>query len=402
MTGTAVLLFTADLRVHDNPALAAVADAPVAPLYVDDPGRRTNPNRRRFTLDAVEDLRDSLRALGADLVVRRGDTVAQVMDVLAATGATGVVCADDVGRFETDLRRRLAEACRAASVSFTLTHGPSVLDPGRVLPSGGGDHYKVFTPYWRAWSQARWREEAPEPARLRTPDLPRSDRLDAEPTAADLPRGGERAALARLDEWDPDGYGTDRDDLAADRTSRLSAHLAAGCLSARSLAADPRVPEAAVRQLCWRDFHRQVLAAFPALVDTAYRRGAADEWDTAPAALEAWRLAAPGSASWTRGCAGSPPKAGCTTAPASSAPDTSPARSASTGARAPSTSRATSSTSTRRTTGATGSGRRGPAATPGRTAASTTNARPPASTPTAPTAAAGARRDRRPASSRPC
>ncbi|RRR99736.1 cryptochrome/photolyase family protein [Glycomyces terrestris] len=289
MTRTAVLLFTRDLRVHDNPALAAACRAAdrVVPLYVEDPGRRTNENQRAFLLAALDDLRDSLEALGGGLVVRAGDTAAQVAEVREATGADLVVCASDAGRFAASVLERLG-----GDAELRVAPGPAVVEPGRLLPSGGGDHYKVFTPYWRAWSQARWRETAPEPERLRVPDLPDSHALaPAEPTAADLPPGGERAGLARLDEWAPASgdYADRHDDLAGDRTSRLSPYLALGCLSARELAADPRLPEAMVRQLCWRDFHLQVLAAFPALTDTAYRSGANDVWETDMTALEAWK-----------------------------------------------------------------------------------------------------------------
>ncbi|GAA1663720.1 deoxyribodipyrimidine photo-lyase [Glycomyces endophyticus] len=293
MTRTAVLLFTRDLRVHDNPALAAACEADrVVPLYVDDPGRASNPNQRAFLLDALDDLRESLQGLGGDLVVRTGDTAEQVQAVRAATGAEHVVCASDAGRFAAGLLERLESAG-----GLRVTPGPAVVEPGRLLPSGGGDHYKVFTPYWRAWSQVRWRETAPEPDRLRVPDLPASDELaPAEPTATDLPAGGERAGLARLDEWAPDSgdYGDRHDDLAGDRTSRLSPYLALGCLSAREVAADPRVSEDFVRQMCWRDFHLQVLAAFPALADTAYRNGGNDVWEADLTALEAWKTASTG------------------------------------------------------------------------------------------------------------
>jgi len=44
-----------------------------------------------------------------------------------------------------------------------------------------------------------------------------------------------------------------------------------------------------VRQLCWRDFYHQVLAAFPRLTTEPYRPGAADDWDDDEAALEKWR-----------------------------------------------------------------------------------------------------------------
>lgn len=294
MTRTAVLLFTRDLRVHDNPALAAASrDADrVVPLYVDDPARAANPNQRQFLLESLDDLRESLRALGGGLVVRRGDTVAQVKDVLAATGADLVVCASDAGRFAEGMLAGLA-----AAAELQVVPGPAAVEPGRLLPSGGGDHYKVFTPYWRAWSQAPRRPIAPEPGRLDVPDLPGSHDLPpAEPTATCLPPGGERAALARLDAWAPGSgdYGERHDDLAGDRTSRLSPYLALGCLSARAAADDPRLPEAMVRQLCWRDFHLQVLAAFPALTDTPYRKGASDTWDADLTALEAWRTASTG------------------------------------------------------------------------------------------------------------
>lgn len=71
---TAVVLFTRDLRVHDQPALseAARTATQVVPLFVLDPallhaGRAAN--RVVFLVGALADLRRSLRGLGADLVV---------------------------------------------------------------------------------------------------------------------------------------------------------------------------------------------------------------------------------------------------------------------------------------------------------------------------------------------
>ena len=63
---TAVLLFTRDLRVHDHPALAeAVSQAEsVVPLFVFDERIAAGPNRVRFLLDSLADLRHSLRGLG--------------------------------------------------------------------------------------------------------------------------------------------------------------------------------------------------------------------------------------------------------------------------------------------------------------------------------------------------
>ncbi len=73
--------------------------------------------------------------------------------------------------------------------------------------------------------------------------------------------------------------------------ARLSAHIRWGCVSPREVAAAARAEPggaAFVRQLCWRDFHHQVLAAFPDLPRRDYRpRG--DRWSRSERAFAAWR-----------------------------------------------------------------------------------------------------------------
>src|SRR3954463_11179427 len=67
-----------ELRTHDHPGLAAASRSgvPVAPLVIIDPiifGRpTTTPRRRAWFLENVRALRESYRALGADLIVREG------------------------------------------------------------------------------------------------------------------------------------------------------------------------------------------------------------------------------------------------------------------------------------------------------------------------------------------
>jgi deoxyribodipyrimidine photo-lyase len=114
-----------------------------------------------------------------------------------------------------------------------------------------------------------------------------------------LPRGGEGEGRRRAADW-LDGpvtrYADRHDDLAGDATSRLSPYLHFGCLSAvelvrRATAVGGPGAEAFVRQLAWRDFHRQVLAARPAAARADYR-ARHDRWRTAGRAhhdIEAWR-----------------------------------------------------------------------------------------------------------------
>ncbi len=71
----AVVLFTRDLRVHDQAALSAAveASAEVVPLFVLDDALRRSAARDCFLRQALADLRSSLRGFGGDLFVRRAE-----------------------------------------------------------------------------------------------------------------------------------------------------------------------------------------------------------------------------------------------------------------------------------------------------------------------------------------
>ncbi|GAA0724266.1 deoxyribodipyrimidine photo-lyase [Dactylosporangium roseum] len=290
----AVVLFTRDLRVHDNPALSAAARAAehVVPLFVHDPALPAGRNRRWFLDESLTDLKESLRRLGADLVELRGDPVHEAVRVAKAVGAEGLGLARDVSSLARDRERRLEQACADERIALRTFPGVTIVPPDAVRP-GGGDHYKVFTPYWRAWQSRKPRDVEGAPRRLRLPKvLPRSWFRDRKvhPDAA----GGETAARNRLTGWlrHLEVYDQFHDDLAADRTSRLSPYLHFGCLSPRELAA--RVEgragaEPFIRQLCWRDFYHQVLLAFPGLRREKYRAGAADTWRDEAGAFQAWQ-----------------------------------------------------------------------------------------------------------------
>ncbi len=298
---TAVVLFTRDLRVHDHPALAEAAAAAerVVPLFVLDDGilgsGLARPNRVRFLLDSLVNLRRSLRDLGGTLVVRRGDVVAQTMAVAAETGAEAVMLSADVSGYAQARERHLA----AGRVEVRALPGVTVVPPGELVPAGG-DHFRVFTPYWRRWSEAELRPVRRAPRRLSTPAglaagrLPALADLACGQPASELPVGGEGEGRARLARWLRSGlarYGELHDDPAADGTSRLSPYLHFGCLSAREVAgraAGRPGAEPFLRQLAWRDFFHQLLAARPEAARDDYRRRRAG-WNDDPDGLAAWK-----------------------------------------------------------------------------------------------------------------
>jgi deoxyribodipyrimidine photo-lyase len=160
----------------------------------------------------------------------------------------------------------------------------------------GKDSYAVFTPYWHRWRVAPWRPVLPAPRRVRIPPRLVVGRLPSV-AGTDLPAsprravGGESEGRARWVNWARrhlDGYDEGHDDLAGDRTSRLSAYLHFGCLSPLEVARRAEGHEPFLRQLCWRDFHHQVTASFPDLPRRDYRpRG--QRWRHDEAAARAWR-----------------------------------------------------------------------------------------------------------------
>lgn len=295
-----IVLFTQDLRPHDHPALSAAlrAPGPVVPLFVLEPGllARAARNRRAYLGEALADLRSALRERGGDLLLRRGDTATEVGRLARETGARTVHLSAGVSRFAS---RRL-DALHATGLEVCAHPGLTVVPPGDVTPASG-DHYKVFTPYWRAWEAARWREVLPAPERLELPEgLEPGDPLDADDSAGagslapERQTGGWTRARARLRSWTDGGladYGDRNDDLPGAATSRLSADLRFGCLSPLEVATAARdLPggDAYVRQLAWRDFHHQVTAAFP-WINTRDYRARDREWRHDPDALAAWK-----------------------------------------------------------------------------------------------------------------
>ncbi|GGS47906.1 deoxyribodipyrimidine photo-lyase [Streptomyces griseoviridis] len=307
-----VVLFTADLRLHDHPPLRAACDGGgrVVPLFVRDRAVDAAgfavPNRLAFLADCLRDLDAGLRARGGRLVVRSGDVVEEVCRVAAEADADEVHMAADVSAYararEGRLRRALEGAGRRLHVHETVT---TVVPPGAVTPAAS-DHFAVFTPYLRQWSRLSPRPVLAAPRALRVPDGVRSGPLPDRAALAGsaglspgLARGGEAEGRRRLAAWlrGPVARYEDRhDDLAGDATSRLSPHLHFGTLSPgevvhRARRAGGPGAESFVRQLAWRDFHRQLLAARPA-VSTADYRTRHDRWRTGPGAeadAAAWR-----------------------------------------------------------------------------------------------------------------
>jgi deoxyribodipyrimidine photo-lyase len=301
---TALVLFNRDLRVHDHPALAAAAKADrIVPLFVFDErllrSRFAAPNRVAFMLEALRDLDAALRRRGGRLFARQGDPVREAIAVARDCRATRLHVSADWSAYARAREERLARACEEERIEFVAHPGVTVVPPGAATPIGV-DHFKVFTPYHRAWSGLPLRELAPTPRKLSVPTelragrLPKLESLVGGRTSPGRMAGGESEGRKRMRSFLRSGIGDyerRHDDLPGDDTSRLSADIRWGCISPLELTREAnkrRGGAAFVRQLCWRDFHHQVLAATPSLPRRDYRPRR-DRWSRSKRALEAWQ-----------------------------------------------------------------------------------------------------------------
>ncbi len=300
-------LFTRDLRVHDNPVLTAAAksgDQIVALFVLDEAiisSRYLTPNKAGFLAAALAELDDELRRRGGRLTVRHGPVVTEVERLVAELSITEVHLASDVSGYARQREQQLRERLAAHGCGLEV-HASSVTvsEPAELSPQGGQGHFSVFTPYYRRWLQAATRRVMPAPSalnvvELHTEPLPEPSQLCSGTSSPKLVVGGETTARRMVKTWlggPVDEYHNQHDDLAADATSRLSPYLHFGCISPGELVYRSRSSTegatAFVRQLAWRDFYAQLLAARPDAARHDYRSRNGG-WRESPDMFDAWR-----------------------------------------------------------------------------------------------------------------
>ena len=296
-----VMWFRRDLRLADSPALnAAAEDGAVLPLFVLDPAlaRPSGPSRLAYLAGSLRSLDGSLRERGGALAVVEGDPVEQVVRAARSVGADRVHVAADFGPYGAIRDAAVERALAEHGIDLVRTGSPYAVAPGR-LSTGAGQPYRVFTPYFRAWAEHGWRRPVDPPAAADWLAL-ESTREIPEPLVPDgltLPEAGEAAAHRRWAEFlDRVGdYDTDRDRPGVEGTSRMSVHLKWGEVHPRTLLADLaplRSTGAATyrKELAWREFYADVLAARPETArDYLKSDFARMRYDEPGAQLTAWQ-----------------------------------------------------------------------------------------------------------------
>lgn len=295
---TVILWIRNDLRLDDNPALVEAARnaTHLVPVHVIDPAQygttrsglpRCASYRARFQVESLAAMRESLRAIGSELVIRRGQPAEVLGELIRETKAGLLVYTLEAA---TEERRREEEVVRGAAAAGCRTGGiwQATMTHRDDLPFGGIEALPdIFTEYRKA-VERRWLVRPPLAAPTKLPPLPAGIEPGELPAVEDLsptgrrpdPRaaipfaGGEKAARARLDHyfWKTDGlahYKQTRNGLlGADYSSKFSAWLANGSISPRRLYSEVRRYEQErlandstywlLFELHWRDYFRFV------------------------------------------------------------------------------------------------------------------------------------------------
>jgi deoxyribodipyrimidine photo-lyase len=244
-------LFRRDFRLGDHAGLAEASRfGHVVPALILDPSRERrlerNPRRAAYYCGAVSSLRDDLRARGAALVVRRGSMSATVLRLARESQAETVVwsAAYDGATMERD--RALQAALEEAGLRVSLVHDAPAVPPDDTAAqraSDDGSGYRAFAPYVAAW-QTVPRTSFDAPVRfadiaLASDGLPEPGAFGATALAVDeMP--SEFSTLAAFDAYLAGpalAYRSARNVPAQSATSRLSAALSFGIVSARTLLA---------------------------------------------------------------------------------------------------------------------------------------------------------------------
>ncbi|SDO15362.1 deoxyribodipyrimidine photo-lyase [Halomonas shengliensis] len=281
----------ADLRLADNPLLR-FESPPEAMLCVHVLDRRwlepepasrprIGPARLRFLWESLIALRGELLSRGSDLLVRVGDPVAEVAELVERHAIDEVRVRRDAGWEESRGVARLAERL-GRGVSLWHPDGGMLLDEAH-LPTPIEGMPPSFSAFRRR-AERDWAVPAAMPAPVTLPPWPEGASRGLPPLArvcgeaADWSpddrgefrfAGGEAAGQERLEHFlargGPGHYKRTRNALmGSDFSTRLSPWLAHGCLSARQVHDAVRAWEAAhgasdssywvTFELLWRDY----------------------------------------------------------------------------------------------------------------------------------------------------
>ena len=317
-----IMWFRRDLRLSDNPALLAAAHTgrPVIPLYIHDEVSASKGAAALWRLEkSLEAFEPRLAALGSPLVFRKGSARSVLQDLISQTGAVSVYWGRDYSSAAISRDTSVKTAFRQSGINVRSFPGMLLWEPWDIKTKTDGN-YRVFSPFWRRARTMLPENDLAQPDRLKPPkEAVQSENFADWNLGAPLKRGGpvleefarpagEEAAQVRLDDFLSRSiaeYDEKRDRLDLNVTSGLSAHLALGEISPRTIwnrahamrEAFGQSADKFLSEVAWREFAYHLSYFAPKLATKNWR----PEWDDFR-----WREDNPDAEAWRRGATGVP------------------------------------------------------------------------------------------------
>jgi deoxyribodipyrimidine photo-lyase len=276
--------FRRDLRLHDNPALAAArAGAPTTfAAYALADLTELNQRQRSFVGACLKQLRSGLAKHDATLSLVDGDAPAALAALARRLNATAVYCARGYSRGERAQEAAVSAELAKSGIELRAERADCVHEPEEVAErkQAPGDGYRVFPPYYETWktmpvaplvSESAPNGRDPEPGAL----------PDSSPSFG-IVGPGEAWAIDRLTHFvtaSAGDYRTNAEYPGRGGTSRLAPSLRFGCIGPRqifhavaermarswTLAEERMSMEVFLRRLALRDFYVQLSYFEPSL-----------------------------------------------------------------------------------------------------------------------------------------
>lgn len=272
---TTVFWFRRDLRLQDNPALAAAiaealsaGDKKVVPLFnvdekIFDPAGDKQKLYQNCSLTKLNE------SLNGNLLIRSGAPEKIILEVAQKAKAQSVYISEDFEPYGRKRDDKVEAVLLKNGIKLIRSGSPYAVSPLRVRKDDGTP-YRVYTPFYRAWSAHGYRKPAMLPAEKPIWFLPmKSEPLPQVESAIKITNCGEDYALDLFREFSKKGmfgYDENRNRPDLNGTSKLSLSLRFGEIHPRTILAQlgtSEDQETFRKEICWREFYADVLAHNP-------------------------------------------------------------------------------------------------------------------------------------------
>ncbi|MGF1537920.1 MAG: cryptochrome/photolyase family protein [Elainellaceae cyanobacterium] len=297
--------FRRDLRIHDHaPLYRAARRGAVVPVFVLDRALlhhpETAPARVQFMLESLGTLDQDLQSRGGRLILRYGDPVAVLPELVRQTQAEGIYAYVD---FE-----RIYGRVRDARLNRTLAE--QGMKVRWFEPPGTTAALVSYPRYRNLWFEQMDQPLVPAPQQVSVPEevtsepLPKLSELDLEPDGKPMPPAGIGAARRLLHDFleqKTERYYWQLSYPSAEATSGISPHVKFGAISVRECYQTAQAYQATnyrtrrsqeqfISRLRWGSGFAQRFRYLPQLeLRSLYRVFDEDGWDFDDGLYEAWQ-----------------------------------------------------------------------------------------------------------------